>query len=68
MLQFLLRSAGLGLATAVLLLLAVPSLRSNIFPPSTSDDTEISSRDQISFNHAVRNAAPAVHCSENPPL
>ncbi len=60
MLQFLLRSAGLGLATAVLLLLAVPSLRSNIFPPSTSDDTEISSRDQISFNHAVRNAAPAV--------
>ncbi|NOI14620.1 outer membrane-stress sensor serine endopeptidase DegS [Vibrio hepatarius] len=60
MLQFLLRSAGLGLATAALLLLAVPSLRSNIFPPSTSDDTEISSRDQISFNHAVRNAAPAV--------
>ncbi|EGA69917.1 protease DegS [Vibrio sinaloensis DSM 21326] len=60
MLQFLLRSIGLGLATAAILLLALPSLRSNILPPLPSNETEESDPKQISFNHAVRNAAPAV--------
>lgn len=60
MLQFLLRSIGLGLATAALLLLAVPSLRSNILPPSEPADSKITNLSQISFNQAVRKAAPAV--------
>lgn len=60
MLQFLLRSVGLGLATAALLLLALPSLRSNILPTAPSTQQEDSGNQQISFNHAVRNAAPAV--------
>lgn len=60
MLQFLLRSIGLGLATAALLLLAVPSLRSNILPPSEPADSKVTNLSQISFNQAVRKAAPAV--------
>lgn len=60
MLQFLLRSVGLGLATAAILLLALPSLRSDILPPLPSSEVEESDPQQISFNHAVRNAAPAV--------
>ncbi|MCK6264793.1 outer membrane-stress sensor serine endopeptidase DegS [Vibrio sp. ZSDE26] len=60
MLNFLLRSVILGLATALILLLAVPSLRPNLLPqviPSTTDDL---SSVQLSFNDAVRKAAPAV--------
>ncbi|NOH80631.1 outer membrane-stress sensor serine endopeptidase DegS [Vibrio sp. RE86] len=60
MLQFLLRSIGLGLATAALLLLAVPSLRSNILPPSEPTESKVTNLSQISFNQAVRKAAPAV--------
>ncbi len=60
MLQFILRSVGLGLATAALLLLALPSLRSNILPHTPLDQEKDSGQLQISFNQAVRNAAPAV--------
>ncbi|MDA0127211.1 outer membrane-stress sensor serine endopeptidase DegS [Vibrio sp. MarTm2] len=60
MLQFILRSVGLGLATAALLLLALPSLRSNILPHTPLDQEKGSGQLQISFNQAVRNAAPAV--------
>ncbi|MEZ8101385.1 outer membrane-stress sensor serine endopeptidase DegS [Vibrio bivalvicida] len=60
MLQFLLRSIGLGLATAALLLIAVPSLRSNIIPQTYQSAATDYSQVQVSFNQAVRNAAPAV--------
>ena len=60
MLSFLLRSVGLGLATAVLLLLAVPSLRSNVLPKNIIIPTANISSLQLSFNDAVHKAAPAV--------
>ncbi|MCZ4294337.1 outer membrane-stress sensor serine endopeptidase DegS [Vibrio sinaloensis] len=60
MLQFVLRSVGLGLATAVLLLIAVPSLRSNLVPATVQTSNIDSTQVQISFNQAVRKAAPAV--------
>ncbi|WP_038174159.1 outer membrane-stress sensor serine endopeptidase DegS [Vibrio pacinii] len=60
MLQFMLRSVGLGLATAVLLLVTMPSLRSTVLPPSIEPSTDMSPQAQISFNTAVRKAAPAV--------
>ncbi|MDC5704448.1 outer membrane-stress sensor serine endopeptidase DegS [Vibrio europaeus] len=60
MLQFLLRSIGLGLATAALLLIAVPSLRSNILPQTNQSTATDYSQVQVSFNQAVRKAAPAV--------
>lgn len=60
MLQFMLRSIGLGLATAALLLIAVPSLRSNIVPQVIPSETSDSFESQVSFNKAVRKAAPAV--------
>ncbi|MFM2590864.1 outer membrane-stress sensor serine endopeptidase DegS [Vibrio sp. TBV020] len=60
MLQFMLRSVGLGLATAALLLIAVPSLRTNILPQTVPEDRSVDSLSQISFNQAVRKAAPAV--------
>ncbi|MEF1288947.1 outer membrane-stress sensor serine endopeptidase DegS [Vibrio sp. M260118] len=60
MLQFMLRSIGLGLATAALLLIAVPSLRSNIVPQVIKLETSDSFESPVSFNNAVRKAAPAV--------
>ncbi|PMH39807.1 outer membrane-stress sensor serine endopeptidase DegS [Vibrio sp. 10N.286.49.B3] len=62
MLIFLLRSIGLGLVTAIVLLLAVPSLRTNLPLPTLTkeiNNTDIASL-QISFNNAVRQASPAV--------
>ena len=61
MLSFLLRSVFLGLATAVIVLLAVPSLRSNVIPDALVDTqpSNIASL-EVSFNQAVRKAAPAV--------
>ncbi|MDR9829482.1 outer membrane-stress sensor serine endopeptidase DegS [Vibrio sp. FNV 38] len=60
MVSFLLRSIGLGLATAALLLLAMPSLRQQVIPnyidPQPSDIQQL----QVSFKEAVRKAAPAV--------
>lgn len=60
MLGFLLRSVGLGLATAALLLIAMPSLRSNILPDNITNPVSSLSSMQLSFNEAVYNAAPAV--------
>ncbi len=60
MLNFLLRSIGLGLATALVVLLAVPSLRSNIIPTNIVQNVENFRGMQISFNDAVKRAAPAV--------
>lgn len=60
MLQFLLRSVGLGLATSALLLVAVPSLRSKIIPETLPAIVTEDDQTQISFNSAVRKAAPAV--------
>lgn len=60
MLQFLLRSVGLGIATAALLLVAVPSLRSSILPAEVEQSSDANSPVPISFNQAVRKAAPAV--------
>lgn len=62
MLNFLLRSIVLGLATAALVLLAVPSLRSNVdvLPDlSERNDSNIEGL-QVSFSNAVSRAAPAV--------
>ncbi|MGF1908951.1 outer membrane-stress sensor serine endopeptidase DegS [Vibrio kasasachensis] len=60
MLNFILRSVALGLATAALLLVAIPSLRSNLLPENiTTPNNDIASL-QVSFNVAVRKAAPAV--------
>lgn len=60
MLQFMLRSVGLGLATAALLLVTIPSLRSTVLPSSIEPSTNMSTQAQMSFNSAVRKAAPAV--------
>ena len=51
MLSFLLRSVFLGLATAIIVLLAVPSLRSNVIPTALSDPqpSNIASL-EVSFN------------------
>ncbi|MDB1122973.1 outer membrane-stress sensor serine endopeptidase DegS [Vibrio algarum] len=60
MLNFLLRSVGLGLITAFIILLAVPSLRSNIIPEDIVDTVESFQELRVSFSDAVLRAAPAV--------
>ncbi len=60
MLNFLLRSISLGLVTALVVLLAVPSLRSNVIPDDIVERVESFQDLQVSFNSAVRRAAPAV--------
>ncbi|EGU48832.1 protease DegS [Vibrio ichthyoenteri ATCC 700023] len=60
MLGFILRSVGLGLATAALLLIAVPSLRTNILPENITNPVSNIASMQLSFNEAVHRAAPAV--------
>ncbi|NAX21481.1 outer membrane-stress sensor serine endopeptidase DegS [Vibrio sp. V39_P1S14PM300] len=60
MLKFLLRSVLLGVLTAALLILAVPSLRSNVIPVVDTASPQDLSNLQISFNSAYRRAAPAV--------
>jgi serine protease DegS len=62
MLNFFLRSIGLGVATAIVVLLAVPSLRNNIqiIPQNIVESVEGFQDLEISFNDAVRRAAPAV--------
>ncbi|MGC9421682.1 MULTISPECIES: outer membrane-stress sensor serine endopeptidase DegS [unclassified Vibrio] len=59
MLKFLVRSVGFGLLAAIVVILAVPSLRAPIFPQASEVPTHIGSL-QLSFNEAVRRAAPAV--------
>lgn len=62
MLNFFLRSIGLGLATAFIVLLAIPSLRTNInlIPQDIVNKVESLQDVEVSFNSAVRRAAPAV--------
>lgn len=60
MLSFLLRSVFLGLATAAVVLLAVPSLRHNVIPAALDPEPDNIASLEISFNQAVRRAAPAV--------
>lgn len=60
MLNFLLRSVSLGLITAFIILLAVPSLRSNIIPEDIVDTVESFQELRVSFSDAVLRAAPAV--------
>ncbi|WP_162062475.1 outer membrane-stress sensor serine endopeptidase DegS [Vibrio taketomensis] len=60
MLGFLLRSIGLGLATAALLLIAVPSLRTSVITENITNPISDMTSLQVSFNDAVRKAAPAV--------
>ncbi len=60
MLNFLLRSIGLGLVTALIVLLAVPSLRSNIIPENIVDNVSAFQELRVSFSDAVLRAAPAV--------
>jgi serine protease DegS len=60
MLNFLLRSVGLGLVTALIVLLAVPSLRSNIIPDDIVSKVESFQELRVSFSDAVLRAAPAV--------
>lgn len=59
MLKFLVRSVGFGLLAAIVVILAVPSLRSNLSPQPNSNPISIGAL-QLSFNEAVRRAAPAV--------
>ncbi len=59
MLKNLLRSAVIGLVTAIIIVAAVPSLRNNLIPKNTPKPVDITSL-QISFNGAVGKAAPAV--------
>jgi len=61
MLSFLLRSAIIGTATAAILLLAFPNLRSSVISESNQiEQIPQHINNQISFNYAVRRAAPAV--------
>ncbi len=60
MFNFLLRSVLLGLATAAVLLLSVPSLRAHLIPVGTASNAQNIGSLQISFNTAVRRASPAV--------
>ncbi|WP_428772912.1 outer membrane-stress sensor serine endopeptidase DegS [Vibrio sp.] len=60
MLNFVFRSVMLGLVSAALVLTFVPSLRPKIIPTQIIDPVESFSNLQVSFNTAVRKAAPAV--------
>ncbi|MCL9781495.1 outer membrane-stress sensor serine endopeptidase DegS [Vibrio sp. S4M6] len=60
MLKKLLQSVALGLLAALILLLAVPSLRSKVMPDFSSPTAENFDNVELSFNAAVRRAAPAV--------
>lgn len=59
MLKFWVRSISLGLLAAVVIILLTPSLRAKLLPVADSQPSNIGAL-QISFNEAVRRAAPAV--------
>ncbi|EEW09381.1 Protease degS [Vibrio mimicus VM573] len=59
MLKFWVRSISLGLLAAVVIILLTPSLRAKLLPVADSQPNNIGAL-QISFNEAVRRAAPAV--------
>lgn len=56
----LLRSVLMGLATAIILLIAVPSLRSSVINLPKPLIEETIGDLQLSFSHGVRRAGPAV--------
>ncbi|MDO6499739.1 outer membrane-stress sensor serine endopeptidase DegS [Photobacterium sanguinicancri] len=61
MLAFITRSIALGVITAIALLVAIPSLRTQMFSPSVSlSEAKPVNAAQLSFNYAVRRASPAV--------
>ncbi|OEF25489.1 outer membrane-stress sensor serine endopeptidase DegS [Vibrio rumoiensis] len=60
MLKFLLRPILIGLATAVIILIAVPSLRQDILQIAPSEKAKNLDDVQVSFSHAVHRAGPAV--------
>lgn len=60
MLKFLLRPVLIGLATAVVILIATPSLRHDLFTIESEPKVEDISDVQVSFSHAVHRAGPAV--------
>lgn len=60
MVSFLLRPILIGLATAVVILFAVPSLRQDILHIESEPKAETFDDMQISFSHAVHRAGPAV--------
>lgn len=60
MLKFLLRPVLIGLATAVVILIATPSLRHDLFTIELEPKVEDISDVQVSFSHAVHRAGPAV--------
>lgn len=59
MLKFWIRSVVIGLASAAIIIAAVPSLREHFIPSASPSVANISST-ELSFNPAVRRAAPAV--------
>lgn len=59
MLNYLIRSVGLGLLTAIVVVIFTPSLRANLVLTSPPQAANIAAL-QLSFNDAVRRAAPAV--------
>ncbi len=59
MLKNLLRSVAIGLVTAAIVVAAVPSLRNNLVSKQNNQPLDVTSV-QLSFNDAVRKAAPAV--------
>ncbi|CAH0526941.1 outer membrane-stress sensor serine endopeptidase DegS [Vibrio hippocampi] len=60
MLNFLIRSVSMGLITALIVLLAMPSLRQSIITQPLNEQPQTGTSVQLSFNQAVRKAAPAV--------
>jgi serine protease DegS len=60
MLSFLFRSISLGLVSALIILVAFPQLRPNFVSEATSKQVSNIGSLQLSFNDAVRRAAPAV--------
>ncbi|MCJ2378021.1 outer membrane-stress sensor serine endopeptidase DegS [Vibrio sp. ZSDZ34] len=60
MLNFLIRSVSMGLVIAVLVLLAVPTLRPGFVATTLESEPTDAASLQVSFNKGVRKAAPAV--------
>ncbi|MEF1229544.1 outer membrane-stress sensor serine endopeptidase DegS, partial [Vibrio fortis] len=60
MLSFLFRSISLGLVSALIILVAFPQLRPNFVSEAASKQVSNIGSLQLSFNDAVRRAAPAV--------
>lgn len=61
MFRYIIRSVSLGLVAALIVVFAVPSLRQHVLPvPENTTSPATVDSVQLSFNEAVRRAAPAV--------